>query len=541
MDCYQILGISREANNRHINSAYKSLALKHHLTKQEITVALASNFNEYLLHPHVLSSFCRKHGLLTYQSQIQQAVEILRDPIARKAHDQQLPPSPIEERLFACPDYHGWVSAGLHARDLSRSARYMYSYGHSVHMDPHSKESQEELERCARARREEEDIVKAEGAKPKGMDHAKFEGESVADSDLAGGDGEDAEIKVESDDEVERANIANVIEVNYSADMSPDAESKREPDVDFESDNHGDVKETKGSADVSEADADLESKKSPIKPVSEDGSMIKFELGPEYRAEFDANAIIAEVEAEPGGFNNVDSSTTGHAIFDAEDPESITTDRHAASLRSPPNLAPSPYMMSGSLDYPNSESQVDADKAFVTQTKYGSDSSAYYKFSEPASSASRDIENQSLKPPPTAQTHNFRFNDTNIYPHLRPFISYFATKLANKDGRYTKDDFQVELQGMVMETYCGWLETVRSTIPGAESLETKLDPIRQDCLHLGYWEKKFGCEECEECHLWRPIYTLVCPGCGIRKAWDFRKSVFVFDLFSFGMVRRWFD
>jgi curved DNA-binding protein CbpA len=33
MDCYKILGIARDANLKDINSAYKTLALKHHPDK----------------------------------------------------------------------------------------------------------------------------------------------------------------------------------------------------------------------------------------------------------------------------------------------------------------------------------------------------------------------------------------------------------------------------------------------------------------------------------------------------------------------------
>ncbi|KAL2849178.1 hypothetical protein BJY01DRAFT_246079 [Aspergillus pseudoustus] len=569
MDCYKILGVSRDANIRDINSAYKSLALKHHPDK---------------------TGGDDDDAILKFQ-RVQQAVEILRDPTARKAHDSKLPPPPSEEeQLFARPGYHGWVSTSLYVRDLSRSARYKYSYGNSVHMDPHSKESREEMKRCARVleeeemerrerarkeeerrewkrnmdnltrswkdmqtnwdaeddnkkpgagpgaypsdssesnlqRIEEEDTVEAEwwaGAKPRGMHDAEFEGGSDVSSELAGRTGEEVEVKAELGDEVRLGNTTDARRDNYGAEFSPDVESELGPNIGFKSDQDGDAKGAGCSADAFGPDAyGVLDSESSLKSVSEDGSMVNLGLGPEYHAAFYIKTVITEPEAkaevETDGSTTVGSIRTGHAIFDTNSPEKIATDYHTASPGSLPDLAPSPYLMSGGLGNLEVESPANLDKTFVTQTEYGSDSSVYYEFSEPASPAPENTGNQALKPPPTLQTYDHKFNATNVYPHLRPFIPYFAAKLAHKDGRYTKDDFQAELRGMIMETYCGWLETVRVTIPGAESLKATLDLVPQDCLHLGYWEKEFGSDECEKCHLWRPIYTLVCPGCEIKK------------------------
>ncbi|KAL3454790.1 hypothetical protein BJX65DRAFT_301418 [Aspergillus insuetus] len=566
MDCYKILGISRDANLKDINSAYKSLALKHHPDK----------------------TGGDDHAILQFH-RIQQAVEILRDPIARESHDKHLGPPPSEEeRLFASPDYHGWVSTGLHVRDLTRSARYMYSYGNSVHMDPHSKESLEEKARWARAREEEdemwkqrikelarrgaevrarfeaeaaertarlaaeienrrpnptswsrsfrpsdgdiyeeddeeEDHVEAEwwaGAKPMEMNGAESEAESEAGSDLAYEEERDVEIEVESDHETGNDNHADVGDDQDSSDTC-DAETDLASDGEVELDGLFDTKErehnTEPPADV-DAHTSPNSKRSSIKSTSEDGSVvINFELGPEFHAEFDIEAIITKAEGKAEDSTDVVPPFTK---FDTKSPEKLTTEYHTASPGSPPDLSASPYMMSGGLGYPSPESPIDVEKTFLTHTEYGSELSIYYDFSGPETpSIPKDAENQIPNPPPIpqSQTYNFRFNATNVYPHLAPFIPYFAAKLAYTDGRYTRDDFQTELRGMVMETYCGWVETVRATIPGAESREATLDLVPQDCLHLGYWEKVYGRDECEECHLWRPIYTLLCPGCGIRK------------------------
>ncbi|KAL3457077.1 hypothetical protein BJX64DRAFT_293500 [Aspergillus heterothallicus] len=570
LDCYKILDISRDANIRDINSAYKSLALKNHPDKTGDD----------------------DDAILKFQ-RIQQAVEILRDPAAREAHDRQLPsPLTADEEILNSPGYHGWVATGLHARHITRSARYMYSYRNSVHMDPHSKESQEEVQRCAQALKEEEmerreharqeedmrelkrniekmarswkemqaaldseienekpgagpgaypsdssdshhieeeeeeDHVEAEwwkGAKPKGIDDFQSERDSTTGSGLTGGYEEDADIKVDSDDEFKLGNIADVGRWSHLADISADVENKLEYDFGLDSDDGQAAEEIENTADISEFHVDSVpcSEKSSGDSAFKDESILNLERRLENHNELDDKVIVAEAEAkaeiQSEGSTYVNSVTTGLAFFDTSSPEKLTTDYRTASAGSPPDLAPSPYMMRVGLGYPDLEPQVDADKSFVTQTEYGSDSSVYYEFSEPASPTPKGIDDRNSNIAPTLRTYDFKFNPTNVYPYLRPFIPYFTAKLAHKDGRYTRDDFLVELRGILMETYCGWLETVRAAIPGAESLEATLDPVPQDCLHLGYWDKRFGRNECEECHLWKPIYSLMCPGCGISK------------------------
>lgn len=108
--------------------------------------------------------------------------------------------------------------------------------------------------------------------------------------------------------------------------------------------------------------------------------------------------------------------------------------------------------------------------------------------------------------------------NTNETPpsHLSPFIPYLNAKLNDPSGKYTKEDLHVELYGIVMETYCGWLENLRLTFPDAKPTSPSENEPQQGCLHLGYWEKTFGCPECEVCHRWKPIYTLTCRGCAIK-------------------------
>ncbi|KAL4821463.1 hypothetical protein BDW67DRAFT_49592 [Aspergillus spinulosporus] len=188
------------------------------------------------------------------------------------------------------------------------------------------------------------------------------------------------------------------------------------------------------------------------------------------------------------------------------------------------------YTMSGAWPYSGEDTQVKANAISSGDTEDESAGSIYYDFSDAPpyrSSHSESEDNHDLftedisSVPPSDASPNLvwydfaEFDEANVYPHLAPFIPYFTSKLADRSGRYSKDDFYGELKGMIMETYCGWLETLRMTIPGAASSAKALDPIC--CRHLGYWKKDLGHEECEECDLWRPIYTLVCPSCGIKR------------------------
>ncbi|KAL4739162.1 hypothetical protein BDV11DRAFT_170306 [Aspergillus similis] len=231
---------------------------------------------------------------------------------------------------------------------------------------------------------------------------------------------------------------------------------------------------------------------------------------------------------------------TGPEHHDATDADVNTTAEHTSVYMEshqriieknlPASKDSAMYTMSGAWPCSSEDTQVKASPISSGDAEDESAGSIYYDFSDAppyrsSHSGSEDhhdlfTEDISSVPhsdaSPTPVWYDFaEFDEANVYPHLAPFIPFFTSKLADKSGRYSKDDFYGELKGMVMETYCGWLETVRMTIPGAAGSANALDPI--GCRHLGYWKKDLGHEECEGCDLWRPIYTLVCPGCGIKK------------------------
>lgn len=99
---------------------------------------------------------------------------------------------------------------------------------------------------------------------------------------------------------------------------------------------------------------------------------------------------------------------------------------------------------------------------------------------------------------------------------LWPFIPHFGAKLNDPSGRYTLDDMYTEIKGLVMETYCGWLESKHILPSFAEAQSSTAVRDTGNCSHIGFWKKDFGCPECEFCHLWKPIFVLTCPRCGAK-------------------------
>ncbi|KAJ5943008.1 hypothetical protein N7516_003176 [Penicillium verrucosum] len=97
---------------------------------------------------------------------------------------------------------------------------------------------------------------------------------------------------------------------------------------------------------------------------------------------------------------------------------------------------------------------------------------------------------------------------------LLPLVSFLKQKLADPNGRYTLNDLGGELNGLMLETYCGWLEDVRLSVPNASPITARNDS--KLCSHLGLWYKNFCRPVCDVCNLWMPSFTLICPGCGLK-------------------------
>ncbi|KAL4866812.1 DnaJ domain-containing protein [Aspergillus spectabilis] len=539
MNCYEVLEISADATLKDINSAYKRLALKHHPDKAEGDDA-AIEFRK-----------------------IQEAVEILRDPTRRREHDKQFGPRTTvhskEELLFTSPEYTGWRPKEMYRRYTNRRDRYTFSYNESVHMNPCSKESLEELARCQRAQEEEvqvrEEINRA--AETFAEDLAK-EAERLrvkkqrAENRWFGWWNPEANAFKQTEDDhartaagVDTTKPANSLAGDTKSEVEAEGKPDSEPELNKASDNENFETESNPTADLdadsipsTEADAGSE-----VEPV------VGIELA-EYYAEFDisdiakpedkvsedtdVHEIIIDTENNSIGYSQIEEESNAGINKATEDHASVytspgrtTAEYVTASPGSLPHPNPSAYMMSGALVCSSNETPNNADTNSAGNAG-DEDASIYYDFSDtpPADSKDEDDENShghstdedfdtsSTDDSPTPIMDDSKFDEANVYPYLAPFIPYFIAKLVHKDGQYTENDLQTELKGMVMETYCGWLETLRMAIPGVGPATL---PDIHECRHLGYWKKELDHESCVVCDLWRPIYTLVCPGCGIRR------------------------
>ncbi|KAL4956673.1 DnaJ domain-containing protein [Aspergillus filifer] len=561
MNCYEILGIHPDATIKDIDSAYRRLALKRHPDKADGDDA-AVEFQK-----------------------INEAVETLRDPTTRAAHDNALRqirsirrPYTMEEVLFSSPDYSGWRPSGMnrYSPHFSRKDRYTFSFGESVHMNPESAESREEVARCEQERKEEEEAelkakAKAERARMAAAAAAAEEKEREKDKEKekkvrqrwkmvwnpeaenfkageyrqpyaegtnnepqesewwAGARPHDegfgapeasatatqsAAVGAENNYEVEDEAKANLrTEYTHDAQSQTCDETTIEAETTF---THGldantDVNATPYASD-SESDTEDE-----IDPV------VIIEPGPEYHAEFDISSIIEE-------WTKAHAAKERHLIIEEDsdaDIDSTTAEKASVCSEAHIQLQTDPNEDAGQES--GESIYYDFSDAAASQPTHN-ESEVYHSFPSEHDELENHIPNLAISASSSASvsdTYNSassmwldvpEFDEANVYPYLRPFVPFFSNKLADKAGRYTKDDFQGELKGMILETYCGWLESVRSTIPGAEGTK-KLNGAASglsatECQHLGYWKKALGKGSCGQCGLWKPIYTLVCPSCG---------------------------
>ncbi|KAL4758864.1 DnaJ domain protein [Aspergillus foveolatus] len=553
INCYDILEISPDTSLKDINSAYKKLALKHHPDKTK-----------------------GDDPAIKFQK-ITEAVEILRNPTTRREHDMQLGrryrPYSEEERLFTSPDYKGWKPNGIYGDTSVRKDRYMFSFGESVHMKPQSKESQEEIARWEITREDEVERENQEKIRRAAEESAAEESEAIhqrawysvwnhpeSQEELPRFD----RAREASAETEEQENIRIPAAKFIADDLTEDTDcqkawrsvlnSDEQPfDVPRQTYNGraynglwpvwcAGVRPNEESHGVLKTDPVGEAG---IGPEAEVREKHEHELDPDAQSETDGNCNIAsglrfDLDAAP----NVVPDTEGIAKFgmqpvdvlkadrDRDEHTSIHMESHQRNIEKdlPASDYSAGYTMSGAWPCSSEDTQVKANAISSGDTEDESAGSIYYDLSDAPPYRSCHSENEDhhdlcteetssvhhSDASPTPVWYDFaEFDEANVYPYLASFIPYFTSKLADKRGRYSKEDFYGELKGMIMETYCGWLETVRMTIPGAASSTNALDPI--GCRHLGYWKKDLGHEECEECDLWRPIYTLVCPGCGIKR------------------------
>ncbi|PLB45114.1 DnaJ-domain-containing protein [Aspergillus steynii IBT 23096] len=405
---------------------------------------------------------------------IQEAVEILRDPFRRMKHDQELSRIKrvfVEEHFEFDASYTGWRShSPMWFGPRTANERYMYSYGNSVHMNPNSQEAQEEKER-----------VKNE---------MKF----------------DAEVRMQEEQELREAKQRAEDEVLKEARrrMAMKARVIRDEELMAEGPDSlgGCDDEEARSADFMYSD---DGESGYEDEYSEEGEYYNYSS---YSRYYEGPAEDENPEEDLLNFKE------GEHDDDDDDDDEAFSDQSTQRTATEYN----PVYRSRDNTSPFSENKLSDSHYETGKEDHSEDDSFYYSFSESTRSVKGEATFSSLGQEPTAAEDNYIRVESDLHSHLRPFLPLFESKLNHPSGLYTRADMHSELRGIVMETFCGWLENLRLGFSEAESEgNSRSQPDKSDtCEHLGYWTKEYGRDECEVCHRWKPIYTLTCPGCGLK-------------------------
>lgn len=365
----------------------------------------------------------------------------------------------------------------------------MYSYNNSVHMSPTSKESTEEQERYVHDRRRDEEIRWRMFHKA-GKDYEPSAEELK--TKLASTERFDPVVWEMRRQEAMRARIARDEEELKNEEESLDAGDQEggtsiqgyasEDESDSEDEDVGDMSETKlenesarGSGGVYENEEELESNHMSSAADYEDHD---------------------EQEGEENGENKGNlrpaSSQFGQSEYGTAPEESDTSDYGDEEDDEPAHEDDTVFYDCTDVksSYPSSISEAASKKAPESETS--------------------DEEDES------GQVGSENNNGSPTTP-ITPFVPHFTAKLNDPSGKYTEEDLQVELRGIIMESYCVWLEGLRLSFTNAQPASAAHDNDPESCPHLGYWKKEFEIPECQSCHRWRPIYTLTCPGCGVNR------------------------
>ncbi|KAE8365100.1 hypothetical protein BDV27DRAFT_171836 [Aspergillus caelatus] len=497
MNCYEILGINPNADLKGVNSAYKRLALKYHPDKTGADDA---------------------H--LEFQK-IQQAVEILRDSSRRGKHDAELRSRRIfrEEAInLSKQDTSSSWEWAASSPDLSAlrsmSGRYMFSYANSVHMDPYSPASQEEIRRCEREREYEEQLRR------ECEQWEAYEG----DPDISG-------YTWTYDPETEEMMRQDRRRETMRAYVMRDEEQTERGEVLDEEDKQGYAEEggmagTNARSESEEEVCDEENQQCEEREEHEGKEEYEgYEGGEEYEEQEEDEGYEEYYEEggyagkqgyeKCGGCDGYGGNDQQGEKEEEDDPTfSITstqqTQAEYESARQAPFSDGEDLLDMASIGEP--VDPVDETEVISGEESDSEKNETFHSFSDEGEVCSNGDNATSQAMPTNGSSPSSR-------SVLDPLIPHFKEKLNHPSGRYTEEDVHTELRGLVMESFCGWLETLRLEFPGAEPAATvRVNP--EHCRHLGYWNKEFGSSECEMCHRWMPIYTLSCPGCGIRACVD---------------------
>ncbi|GFF59554.1 hypothetical protein IFM61392_04109 [Aspergillus lentulus] len=535
-NCYEILGINSDATIKDINTAYKKLALKHHPDK---TGGEESSHIEF--------------------QKIQQAVEILRDPVRRKKHDLELVKLgriSVHGTNFPHAGGSHWSASAFKRYD--ENSRYMYSYEQSVHVSPQKQESKEDMEWVEQMLKAEEEF-RRNLARQQEMEQMRTQMEA----ERAG---------QEENCKVHQSAWGDHPPEPFEQDAHTEDVLEEEPDYfDFytESINRKEQSIWDKCAQRAPLFRDYREEQYHQEPYKEGEEQQElYEEGEEeqelyeegedkvvYEEDEEQQDICEEeVNDQPELYEGVDYEEDVSKENTEDQQELYEDDDHDfddSSLCPDDQLSEYiPSVCGSDLDYATAKSsdsefksrfhmesiraacaeQYDNKSTNLEEAQKADDDTAtFYDFSEAGSShrfystnpclseavsVNEAVHNDENEQESEDVDNDDSVNRSSLHDLLSPFVPYFQKKLDDPSGRYTEEDLGVELQGIVMETFCGWLENIRLTVPDAEIPRTGNDP--QQCLHLGSWVKQFERPACEICHRWMPIYTLMCPGCGIQ-------------------------
>lgn len=364
--------------------------------------------------------------------------------------------------------------AGRSAHD-----RYAFTYGNSVHMDPHSNESFEERAHWERMRmfghggavpEEPKEGTAAEAEKPEWEARVEVMEERLRRE----GDGSEPQFWYDE-----------TMEVN-----PVDEEDVRQCQDYFSEEEYAEDQCYAQSLENEEAEG---------------------EEGVDEQPEYEAGAFAYDDDDDDAGdLSSAEYETANQAgdSFLGVDSDSGHGEEEPANMAAEANLLDTDYDTASTTSFyeaRTAQSTTATATATATVSNLDPTASPY----TPSPNRNPNPTSNSPEPEPKLELH---LDPEPTNPILAPFVPYFQSKLDDPSQRYTRDDLSAELKGIVLETYCGWLESLRQSFPDARPLGAA-DP--EECPHLGAWVQRYGCAECEACRRWRPLCVLACPGCGI--------------------------
>lgn len=486
--------------------------------------------------------------------QIQQAIEVLRDPDNRQKLDKDLgyytPREPAWINELFGEDYTGWRPSNCSLYNLRNGLdRYMYSYGNSVHMNPHSKDSAEERAWHENERAMNEEVRQWNMEREERRKQAMRERVRCDEKEMAVAGEESDDNLGESDVHWENGNTYQEWPVEEDGQVPMAAASHDSVDDDLDVPDFPLVDEDIDNTVEREHDAEDNQSLPGLSPNEEEPENLDQNHDALKNEEYDIN-LPQHVKLERSSHRKSNKSNFNYSVaiddedeamsdfLESEEDGSSSEDENGIMHTQGAALAEEEDDGCESIsDFLDAE---EFESTHQSEYNYGddSDSGAYIRdYGDDLASLQREygthLENENGSDvfydskEAESEIHSVSssfYNLTGVKDHQSPnnegngplsaFIPYFKRKLSHDSGRYTAQDLDLELKGVMMECFRGWLETLRLTMPHSQPLETGYDP--KNCSHLGLWVKEFGHPECDVCGRWMPISMLRCPGCGIR-------------------------